>query len=119
MNQYLKHSIFWFVFAISLAWGGLSWGGDPRIRGNCVSESIINAEEWIRTTGREAQIIISNIEPGIDHAQAIGKDWHGGWVYLTRHESDGMLRRWHRHFPAKPYRYVDVETFVREQEKIE
>ena len=96
----------------------LCWGSSPRLRGNCVSEAIINAEEWRTTTGA-VKIAVSNIREGVDHAQALGLDSDGYWKFLTRHHSDGILRRWTRHFDVEPYRYVDVKKFIEEQEKVE
>ena len=94
---------------------------DVRGRNNCVSESIINAEEWIKTTGRPAKIAVFKVDEknNVDHAQALGLDSDGDWVFLTRHHSDGILRRWDRHFDVEPYRYVEVEDFIKEQELVE
>ena len=91
-----------------------------RDRNNCVSESIMNAEKWIELTGRPAKIAVSKIdkEKNIDHSQAMGQEEDGSWTYLTAHHSDGLLRRWQKHYDKEPYRYLDVDEFVKEQEKI-
>lgn len=91
---------------------------DVRNRGNCVSESIINAEEFTAKTGRPAMIAVFNVRPGYDHAQAIGLNGDGDWRFLTRHKSDGKLREWNRHYDKEPYRYVPLDDFVTEQELV-
>ena len=97
---------------------GLCYGDNPRDRGNCVSESIVNAEEWKATTG-PVMIAVMNLKPGLDHSQALGLDSDGYWKFLTRHHSDGKLRRWERHFDVEPYRYLTLEDWITEQEKVE
>ena len=92
---------------------------DVRSRNNCVSESIINAEEWIATTGRPAKIAVFNVSKGRDHSQALGLDSDGYWKFLTRHHSDGVLRRWQRHFDSEPYRYLELNDWIKEQEQVE
>jgi hypothetical protein len=93
---------------------------DVRSRGNCVSESIVNAEEWTAKTGLPAKIAIfkTDVAKNRDHSQAYGID-KGKYVPLTRHHSDGVLRKWTPHFPMEPYRYVELEDFIAEQEKVE
>ena len=117
--NYLRHSIFWFIFSILLAWsayGGTM--GDVRDRKNCVSESIINAEEWQEKTGRPVKIAVFNVSKGLDHSQALGLDDDGYWKFLTRHHSDGLLRKWTRHYDKEPYRYLELNDWISEQEKV-
>lgn len=118
---YLTHAIIIWAVTILIAWYGISEGnmGDPRLRDNCVGESIRNAEEWIKVEGRPARIVIFEVNPGYDHAQAVGQEPNGSWTYLTRHKADGILRRWQRHFELPIKRWIDVDTFVKEQEMIE
>lgn len=116
--NYLKHSIFWFTFSITIAWAGLVYADDVRGRGNCVSNSIVNAEEWIAKTGRPVKIAVFNVSPGIDHSQALGLDEDGYWKFLTRHHSDGVLRKWQRHFDIEPYRYLELNDWIKEQEQV-
>jgi len=119
ISRWLLSAIVCWSISLTL-WVNYSWGGlmDVRSRNNCVSESIINAEEWQSRYGH-AVIAISNIRQGVDHAQALGRDSIGDYKWLTRHHSDGILRRWDRHFDVEPYRYVEIEDFIKEQEGIE
>lgn len=92
---------------------------DVRNRGNCVSESIINAEEWQTSTGRPAKIAVFKVSPNVDHSQALGLDEDGYWKFLTRHHSDGVLRKWVRHFNSEPYRYLNLQEWIKEQELVD
>jgi hypothetical protein len=61
------------------------------------------------------RIAVTNVRLGYDHVQAQGQNEHGEWVFLTTHNSDGLLREWTSHFPDKtPYRYVDLGTLISE-----
>ena len=85
-----------------------------QIQGYCVPESIYSAWTWEARTGNPARIAVSNITPGVDHAQAQG--WDGQeWKPLTHH--DGKVFVWRRHFDREPYRYVDLDAWVNEQRK--
>jgi hypothetical protein len=91
-----------------------------RSRNNCVSESILNAEKWVELTGRPARIAVSKIDvvKNKDHSQAQGQEADGSWTYLTTHKDDGVLRRWQAHFDVEPYRYLNLEDWIEEQEKV-
>lgn len=88
----------------------------------CVPESIENAKNWTTQTGQPVKIAISNISPGKDHAQAVAFD-SGKMIPLTAHNFDAVLNRmkpepWDWHYPdKKPYRFVEVDDFMKEQEK--
>jgi hypothetical protein len=118
MNPHLKHSIIIITATALISWAWVAWGADPRLRNNCVSESITNAEEWTQKTGRDARIAIFEIGQSVDHAQAMGQEPDGSWTYLTRHHNDGLLRRWQRHFELPIKRLVGVDIFIKEQEGI-
>lgn len=78
----------------------------------------MNAEKWVELTGRPARIAVMNLREGYDHSQAMGQEEDGTWTYLTTHHSDGLLRRWQKHFDVEPYRYLSLEDWIIEQENI-
>ena len=83
--------------------------------GYCVPESIMSAWTYEIRTGLPTRIAISNIEPGIDHAQAQG--WTGKeWIWLTT--DHGATKEWVNHFGKEPYRYLTLDEFIKEQSVI-
>lgn len=91
-------------------------------RSDCVKESIENARLWQALTGQPVKIAISNIGEGLDHAQAVAIQGEKS-IPLTAHDWDmkrntPKVQPWDWHYPdKKPYRYVDVLDFMKEQEK--
>jgi len=88
------------------------------LKHNCVTNSIRDGWTYELKTGLQSRIAISHIEKGIDHAQAQGRLSNGSWAYLTSHKSDGLLRLWEKHFLQEPYRYLTLDEFIIEQNKI-
>lgn len=63
--------------------------------------------------------MISDIIPGVGHAQAQGQRKDGSWFYLTTHASSGdRVRPWKKHFPPEPFKSQSLDEFIHEQRKI-
>lgn len=94
---------------------------EEQVKYGCVPESIRNAEKWAKIYNQPVRIAIQKIDQknDVDHAQA--EAWDGNkWIPLTAHhnEKGGLMdvQPWSRHFDVEPYRYVDIETFKKEQQ---
>jgi len=86
---------------------------------HCVPKAAYDAVMWNKEHGDDTVIAISKLKKtdteDVDHAQAMA-NIKGKLTPLTSHDSDGIVRPWNPHFPEKkPYRYVDVDTFMTEQ----
>jgi len=115
MNRWLLSAIVCWALSLTL-WVNYSWGSDPRLRNNCVSKAIINAEAWQAKTGQPAMIAVWHVSKGIDHVQAIGETPEGSYRFLDH--NDFTVIPCSRHYDFEPYRYVKLSVFIEEQEKV-
>lgn len=83
---------------------------------HCVPISILSA--WTaENKGHDTRIAISNLGPGLDHAQAEALI-DGKWTPLTVSwdaKLGIMVTTWGKHFDAEPYKYWDLDSFVADQ----
>lgn len=115
MNPYLKHAIIIWSIVVLVLFCRIAYGQEWEH--NCVANAIRDCWTYELQTGNPCLIAISNIRPGVDHAQAVGMTDHAEWIYLTTHNSDGKLREWERHY-GEPYKSMTLNQFIDEQKEI-
>ena len=85
----------------------------------CISNAIRDAWTYEIKTGRYSRIAEYQTDtPGRNHSQAQG--WTGDkWIWLTTHNSDGILREWVRHYDQgdEPV-YYRLDDFIAKHARI-
>ena len=131
-RPYLRHSLYWFGFAAVVMFCFFLSGCASVNQAQAVNP--LNEEFWLHDcvpnaardawtyeirTGLGSRIMISNVIPGVGHAQAQGQRKDGSWFYLTTHASSGdRARPWKKHFPPEPFMSMSLDDFISEQRKI-
>ena len=90
-----------------------------KLQATCVPQTIMAC--WVaENAGYDTRVAISNISPGIDHAQAEAFV-DGAWVPLTvlwDVKTGVVVKNWVVHFPnSKTYKYWTVDEFISNQKE--
>ena len=119
MTRYLYISLACFAIAI-IAFLHIGCAGVQKIsvHPSCAPKAICCAQCWHEQTGEVVEIAVSHIKKGVDHAQAVAHH-HGGVRYLVPvwDGQDWTCKIGERQFDVWPYRYVDLDVFIDEQQK--
>ena len=82
----------------------------------CVPSSVFTATTWAMKTGNPVRIAVQNIDKGVDHSQAEALI-DGQWTPLTEiWDGKSMaVKPYQRHYPVEPYRYLNLNDWLKEQ----